>query len=168
MFWWNVEVWAVQKYVDLVDLVKCLVLWVCTLYTLRSFVSIFIFHSLTYFSSIMMSPFSQSLFRTRSLFQRVFTCENRRRFSRERASQNVEVLQFIYSFAPLITILKLQMRPRRAREERCATDFTEALIEKKSGTSCWTGERRIGSTAGRRAPTTAFPTGRDNLWIART
>ena len=35
-------------------------------------------------------------------FQRTFNCKNRRRYSRERASQSLEVIQFNYSFASVL------------------------------------------------------------------
>ena len=40
-------------------------------------------------------------FRRGSFFQRLFACKNWRRYSRERASQSLEVIQFICSFASL-------------------------------------------------------------------
>ena len=64
---------------------------------LRPSVYVFIFQSMKSFSSMHKSRrvhaflpcplFSQSLFRSRFLFQRVFTCKNRLRYSRERALQ---------------------------------------------------------------------------------
>ena len=48
--------------------------------------------------------FEQNVMLFSATGQRVFTCKNRRRYSRERASQSLEENSIHYSFASLVTI----------------------------------------------------------------
>ena len=52
----------------------------------------------------------------------MFTCNNRRRYNRERASQNLGMIQFIYPFASLVVTQLLALPGWSA-------DLAEELIE---------------------------------------
>ena len=62
-------------------------------------------------------PFFSIFFSNRSSFQRVFTCKNRRRYSRERAPRSLGENSIHYSFVSLCT----PAWQRAAAPDRCPT-----------------------------------------------
>ena len=66
------------------------------------YVKIFIFQSLAYFSSMTLSLFLDSLFRTGSLFHRVFVGCDRRRYSRLRTPNPLARAKPVWSLRKVV------------------------------------------------------------------